>query len=75
MPKDPAYRDPSRPHDPSHSESEPQECRTSPLVPNFSICLKGDRLCPHALSFGHQYLCRHPDHAKFAVPSCRLQPE
>lgn len=48
-----------------------QSCRTSPLVANFSICLNQDRFCPHALSFGHQYLCRHPDHAKFAVPSAK----
>lgn len=47
----------------------PEEpCRTSPLVAGFSICLKKMRFCPHALSFGHQYLCRHPEHAAFAVP-------
>lgn len=48
------------------------DCRTLPLVAEFSICLKGDRLCRYALSFGHQYLCRHPEHAKFLVsPSDR----
>lgn len=47
------------------ADNEP--CRTSPLVAGFSICLKKMRFCPHALSFGHQYLCRHPEHASFAV--------
>jgi len=46
-------------------DNEP--CRTSPLVAGFSICLKKMRFCPYALSFGHQYLCRHPEHASFAV--------
>ena len=49
------------------AESDAEPCRTTLLVPSFSVCLKKDRLCPHALSFGHQYLCRHPDHAEFAV--------
>lgn len=49
----------------SGTGSDAEPCRTSPLVANFSICLKNDRLCPHALSFGHQYLCRHPDHQSF----------
>ncbi|QWV93890.1 hypothetical protein KP004_01460 [Geomonas oryzisoli] len=44
-------------------------CGTQPLVPAFSICLARKRSCPYAMSFGHQYLCRHPDHAKFLVPS------
>ncbi|WP_224984521.1 hypothetical protein [Geomonas agri] len=42
-------------------------CRTHPLVSAFSICLPRKRSCPYAMSFGHQYLCRHPDHAKFLV--------
>ncbi|MBJ6749163.1 hypothetical protein [Geomonas anaerohicana] len=46
-------------------------CRTQPLVPAFSICLPRKRSCPYAMSFGHQYLCRHPDHAKFLVPSAK----
>lgn len=44
------------------------DCRTLPLVPAFSLCLKGDRFCRYALSFGHQYLCRHPEHENFQIP-------
>ncbi|MBJ6802132.1 hypothetical protein [Geomonas propionica] len=43
-------------------------CRTHPLVPAFSLCLLRKRSCPYAMSFGHQYLCRHPEHVKFLVP-------
>ena len=53
----------------SEAVSDAEPCRTSPLVANFSICLKKDRLCQHALSFGHQYLCRHPDHESFMARS------
>lgn len=67
MPQDFDPHNPPVPHPGEESGAEP--CRTAPLVPNFSICLKMDRLCPYALSFGHQYLCRHPDHAKFAIPT------
>ncbi|TGU74192.1 hypothetical protein E4633_01615 [Geomonas terrae] len=42
-------------------------CRTNALVDGFSICLVKNRFCEHALAFGHQFLCRHPHHAKFAV--------
>ncbi|GFO62826.1 hypothetical protein M1B72_19485 [Geomonas paludis] len=57
----------------SGSDAAPGEpgdasCRTRSLVPAFSICLPRKRSCPYAMSFGHQYLCRHPDHAKFLVP-------
>lgn len=53
--------------------SDEEPCRTSPLVAGFSICLKKMRFCPHALSFGHQYLCRHPEHASFAAPKKALK--
>lgn len=46
-----------------------EACRTNALVDGFSICLVKNRFCQHALAFGHQFLCRHPHHAKFAVPA------
>lgn len=46
-----------------------EECRTNALVDSFSICIGKNRFCPHALAFGHQFLCRHPHHAKFVVPA------
>ena len=49
------------------TEKDTSSCRTFSLVPSFSICLSDIRYCPYAVSFGHQYLCRHPDHAKFIV--------
>ncbi|MBU5637433.1 hypothetical protein KOM00_11900 [Geomonas sp. Red69] len=52
-------------------ESADACCRTHPLVPAFSICLLKKRSCPHVMSFGHQYLCRHPDHAAFLVSSSK----
>ncbi|MBU5614120.1 hypothetical protein [Geomonas azotofigens] len=44
-------------------------CRTQSLVSAFSMCLLKKRSCPYAMSFGHQYLCRHPNHTRFLVPS------
>lgn len=50
------------------SEECPTTCRTNALVDSFSVCLVKNRFCQHALAFGHQFLCRHPHHAKFVVP-------
>lgn len=71
MPQELDPKDPKSALDQSGSVagSDAEPCLTSPLVANFSICLKKDRLCPHALSFGHQYLCRHPDHESFMARS------
>ncbi|WP_224961599.1 hypothetical protein [Geomonas subterranea] len=57
----------------SVAAGQPDEtlCRTHPLVPAFSICMAKKRSCPYAMAFGHQYLCRHPEHARFLVPSTR----
>lgn len=60
------------PADTPISKDQPP-CRTHPLVPAFSICLQKQKFCPHALSFGHQYLCRHPGHLEFQVTPPRVK--
>lgn len=70
MPQDFKPKDEVPPAAPG-SEADAEPCRTSPLVPSFSVCLMKETICPHALSFGNQYLCRHPDHAGFAATANR----
>lgn len=62
-------KDANEASDAEASETGRTTCRTNALVDSFSICLVKNRFCQHALAFGHQFLCRHPHHAKFIVPS------
>ncbi len=61
-------KDASEAADTVASDECPTTCRTNALVESFSVCLVKNRFCQHALAFGHQFLCRHPHHAKFVVP-------
>jgi len=47
---------------------DPAICHTRPIgeIRSFATCLvKCPSTCPHVMSYGSSYLCRHPDWEQF----------
>jgi len=50
---------------------DPAICRTRPIgeIRSFAACLVNNPgSCPHAMSYGSTYLCRHPHWGDFVKP-------
>lgn len=50
---------------------DPNICRTKPIgeIKSFATChVDAPFTCPHAMSYGNGYLCRHPTWKDFVKP-------
>jgi len=46
-------------------DSEFCDCRTAPLLENYSKCLMNRPHCKYCVPFGYAFFCRNPDHRSF----------